>query len=281
MNMFLDERNNVLFYHCLHVACNCCQKYNFFTNRCIMPTTTPSFIVLDTVDSTNNYAMAKVHAGLSNHGTAYFSSIQTAGKGQRGKEWKTSTDENIALSIVLVVTKLHAAQQFQLSVAVALGSFDFFSNYAGDETSIKWPNDIYWRDRKAAGILIENIFQGNEWKFSVAGIGVNINQSNFDDTLKNAVSLRQITGKSFDRIALARELHQAVLKRVGQLEENMFATMLKEYNKLLFCLDKKTKLKKGSMVFDTTIKAVTEHGQLITMDTIERQFDFGEVDWVL
>ena len=246
-----------------------------------MPTTNPLFIVLDTTDSTNNYAMAKVHAGLANHGTAYFSSIQTAGKGQRGKEWKTSTDENIALSIVLIVTKLNAAQQFLLSVAVALGSFDFFSKYAGDELSIKWPNDIFWRDRKAAGILIENVFQGNEWKFSVAGIGVNVNQSNFDDNLKNAVSLRQITGKSFDKIVLARELQQAVLKRFGQLQADMFAPMLKEYNQLLFCLEKKTKLKKGSMVFDTTIKAVTEHGQLITMDTIERQFDFGEVNWVL
>ena len=246
-----------------------------------MASTTPSFIVLDTVDSTNNYAMARVHEGLSRHGNAYFSTIQTAGKGQRGKLWETSTDVNIALSIVLEVTTLNALQQFQLSVAVALGSFDFFNFYAGDETSIKWPNDIYWRDRKAGGILIENIFHGKDWKYSIAGIGLNINQSHFDDSLKNAVSLKQITGKSYDIIVLAKELHLAILKRVGQLEKEQFATLLKEYNGLLFGLNKQIRLKKESITFDTVVKGVTAHGQLITEDNIERLFDFGEIVWVL
>ena len=87
--------------------------------------------------------------------------------------------------------------------------------------------------------------------------------------------------KYFDKIALARELHLAVLKRFAQLEDGVFAPMLKEYNQLLFCLGKTVKLKKGNVVFDTTIKGVTAHGQLITMDAIERKFDFGEVAWVL
>jgi BirA family biotin operon repressor/biotin-[acetyl-CoA-carboxylase] ligase len=246
-----------------------------------MPRTNPSFIVLDTVDSTNNYAMAKVHAGLSKHGNAYFSSHQTAGKGQRGKQWETSIGVNIALSIVLELTTLNAAQQFQLSAAVALGCFDFFSKYAGDETTIKWPNDIFWRDRKAGGVLIENIFHGKDWRFSIVGIGINVNQVFFDEALINAVSLKQITGKFFDLGSLAKELHMSVLKRVNQLEKNVFSAMLKEYNEHLFCLQKKVRLKKDTMVFDTQIAGVTEHGQLITMDTSERQFDFGEVAWIL
>jgi BirA family biotin operon repressor/biotin-[acetyl-CoA-carboxylase] ligase len=246
-----------------------------------MPRTNPSFIVLDTVDSTNNYAMAKVHAGLSKHGNAYFSSHQTAGKGQRGKQWETSLGVNIALSIVLELTTLNAAQQFQLSAAVALGCFDFFSKHAGDETTIKWPNDIFWRDRKAGGVLIENIFHGKDWRFSIVGIGINVNQVFFDEALINAVSLKQITGKFFDLVSLAKELHMSVLKRVNQLEKNVFSAMLKEYNEHLFCLQKKVRLKKDTMVFDTQIAGVTEHGQLITMDTSERQFDFGEVAWIL
>jgi BirA family biotin operon repressor/biotin-[acetyl-CoA-carboxylase] ligase len=246
-----------------------------------MPRTNPSLIVLDTVDSTNNYAMAKVHAGLSKHGNAYFSSHQTAGKGQRGKQWETSIGVNIALSIVLELTTLNAAQQFQLSAAVALGCFDFFSKYAGDETTIKWPNDIFWRDRKAGGVLIENIFHGKDWRFSIVGIGINVNQVFFDEALINAVSLKQITGKFFDLGSLAKELHMSVLKRVNQLQKNVFSAMLKEYNEHLFCLQKKVRLKKDTMVFDTQIAGVTEHGQLITMDTSERQFDFGEVAWIL
>ncbi len=258
-----------------------CQKYYFFTNRYIMPQTDHLFTVLNSVDSTNNYAMAKVHAGLAKHGNAYFSAIQTAGKGQRGNLWETSTGVNIALSVVLDVHTLHASQQFQLSVAIALAGFDFFSQYAGDETVIKWPNDIYWRDRKAGGILIENIFHGNAWKFAVVGIGININQPYFDATLKNPVSLKQITGKSFDTIGLAKELHQFVLKRFNSLDNGQFASMLNEYNKLLFCLNKKARLKKDNSIVETTIKGVTENGELITSDTTERTFSFGEVSWVL
>ncbi len=239
------------------------------------------FTVLNSVDSTNNYAMGKVHAGLASHGNAYFSPIQTAGKGQRGNLWETSEGVNIALSIVLDVHTLNASQQFQLSVAIALSGFDFFSAYAGDETLIKWPNDIYWRDRKAGGVLIENIFHGNVWKFAVAGIGININQPFFDASLKNPVSLKQITGKTFDIIALAKELHKAVLNRFGQLEKGQFATLLNEYNKLLFCLNKKVRLKKDSSIFTTIIKGVTENGDLITTDTTERTFSFGEVSWLL
>lgn len=246
-----------------------------------MPRTNPSFIVLNTVDSTNNYAMAKVHAGLSKHGNAYFSSNQTAGKGQRGKHWETAVDINIALSIVLELPSLNAAQQFQLSVAVALGCFDFFSKYAGEETTIKWPNDIFWRDRKAGGVLIENIFHGKDWKFSVVGIGINVNQTLFNTTLKNAVSLNQITGKKFDLVVLGRELHLSVLKSVNQLENNLFIEMLKTYNQHLFCLNKKVKLKKDTIVFETQIAGVTAQGQLITTDTSERLFNFGEVIWIL
>jgi BirA family biotin operon repressor/biotin-[acetyl-CoA-carboxylase] ligase len=163
-----------------------------------MSKTGSSIVILKQIDSTNNYAMAKVHAGMAKHGDSYFTTYQTAGKGQRGKHWDTANGVNIALSLVLEVKLLNASQQFQLLVSVALGCYDFFARYAGQETSIKWPNDIYWRDRKAVGVLIENVFQGSQWNFAVVGIGVNINQTSFDPSLKNPVSLKQITGKTFD-----------------------------------------------------------------------------------
>ena len=108
-----------------------------------MLTTNPSFTVLDTVDSTNNYAMAKVHAGLAIHGDAWFSFNQTSGKGQRTKNWHAGNRQNIALSIVVVPKPLSMYQQFKLSAIVALACFDFFSFYAGGETKIKWPNDCH------------------------------------------------------------------------------------------------------------------------------------------
>lgn len=252
-----------------------------------MPSTAFSLILLDSVDSTNNYAMAQAHAALATHGDAVFAYRQTGGKGQRGKTWLTGNGENIAISIIVEPNPLQVAEQFRLSVAVALGCHDFFSSYAGDETFIKWPNDIYWRDRKAGGVLIENVIgkqrHGAEsvWKYAVAGIGININQASFDPALKNVVSLKQITGKSFDVVKLAKELHQMVLKRVEALKTGDFEKLLEEYNSALFKRNCAVKLRKGTIEFDTVIKSVTANGRLYTVDRIDNFFDFGEVEWII
>jgi BirA family biotin operon repressor/biotin-[acetyl-CoA-carboxylase] ligase len=154
--------------------------------------------------------------GEAQHGTVIFSHEQIAGKGQRGKNWVSEKGSNIALSILLNPYPLRIQDQFKLSVCVAVSVHELFSRYAGDETKIKWPNDIYWRDRKAGGILIENVIGSSElgvqssesgkWKWAVVGIGININQTTFSPGLPNPVSLKQISGKSFEPIELAKEL---------------------------------------------------------------------------
>ena len=243
---------------------------------------TPQFFkVLDSVDSTNNYAMEQLRAGMAHHGMAWFAHEQTAGKGQRGKSWKAQPGKNIALSLILEPPKIKPSAQFYFSAAIALACFEFFSNYAGDETKIKWPNDLYWRDRKAGGILIETVFHGKIWKYAVVGIGININQVEFDDSLKNPVSLKEITGKDLDTIELANELYALVMKKTAMLTPASYKETLKQYNHYLYRLNEKVKLKKGNMVFETTVKGVNNNGQLITVDTMERYFDFGEVAWVL
>lgn len=239
------------------------------------------FKILDTVDSTNNYAMEKVHAGLTSHGAAWFSHEQTAGKGQRGKSWKSERGKNIAMSVVLQPEQLNAGQQFYLSAAIALSCFDFFSEYAGDETKIKWPNDLYWRDRKAGGVLIENIYHGKTWRWAVVGIGININQTVFDKTLQNPVSLKQITGKEFDTVTMAKQLHNLLMKNTSELNENAAAVLLEKYNSNLYKLNKTVRLKKNDQHFETVIKGVSPQGHLLTVDAIDRQFDFGEVEWSL
>ena len=172
-----------------------------------MHTAVNSFMILTSVDSTNNYAMASIRDGIAKHGYACFSYEQTHGKGRRGKVWRTEKGKNIILSIVVNTSFLTVYQQFYLSAAVSLGCIDLFKKYAGDETKIKWPNDIFWNDRKAGGILIENVIKGNVWQWSVIGIGININQTEFNlDTVFKPVSLKQITWKDFDVIELAKEL---------------------------------------------------------------------------
>ena len=239
-----------------------------------------SFTILTSVDSTNNYAMGMIRDGLAVHGNACFSYLQTQGKGRRGKMWNAENGKNIMLSITMAPESLTISQQFHMSIAVALGCSDLFKRYAGGETKIKWPNDIFWNDRKAGGILTENVIKGNTWQWSVIGIGLNINQTEFNlETVFKPVSLKQITGKEHDVIELAKELYEEVLKRFQQLQNNEFEKLLIEYNQYLFGLDKKVKLKKDNVVFETTVKGVSPQGQLITVDVMERRIDFDEVEW--
>jgi BirA family biotin operon repressor/biotin-[acetyl-CoA-carboxylase] ligase len=239
------------------------------------------FIQFDTIASTNSYAIDKIQANLAAHGTTYFAHQQTEGKGQRGKKWHTENGANIILSVIVDCSLLSIQHQFKLSAAVALACYDFFSQYAGDETSIKWPNDIYWRDRKAAGILIENIVRGSNWTYAVIGIGMNINQTNFSAEAKNPVSLKQITGKNFDIIAMAKQLLGCLEKRYEQVITSDFKNVLADYNTNLYKAKQQVSLKKGSAVLKCIIDGVNEHGQLIVNGAAQESFDFGEVEWVI
>ena len=252
------------------------------------------FIELQSIDSTNKYAMGLIHGdhlpdgqGEAQHGMAIFTHEQTAGKGQRGKNWASQKDLNIALSILLKPYPLSIPDQFKLSVCIAISAWDLFSKYASDETKIKWPNDIYWRDRKAGGILIENVIQssqsavGSRWQWSVIGIGININQTDFDPDLPNPVSLKQITSKIHKPIDLAKELCSIIEKNYQLLIAGNFMILFNKYQTHLYKKDEKVKLKKGTRVFETTIKGISETGQLITQHSIEERFEFGEVEWVL
>jgi BirA family biotin operon repressor/biotin-[acetyl-CoA-carboxylase] ligase len=166
-------------------------------------------------------------------------------------------------------------------MCIAIAVHDFFSKYAGDETFVKWPNDLYWRDRKAGGILIENILQGTRWQFSVAGIGINVNQTAFSPHLPNPVSLKQITGRHFDILALARKLCGHIQRRLNMLLEEPPEALLQEYNALLYRKQESVKLKKENIVFETFIRGVNMQGKLMTKAAVEQEFNWGEVEWVI
>jgi len=260
--------------------------------------------ILESVDSTNNYAMAKVRTGLAKHGDGFFAMAQVQGKGQRGKTWLTEPGTNIILTLILKAPPLQLSQQFQFTMAIALAVYDFFAFYAGEETAIKWPNDIYWRDRKAGGILIENIIvsrqasdvsgdtnasdtveAGNEdmapspWRWAITGMGINVNQTSFPDNIRNAVSLKQITGKDWQVVELAKDLCTHVQNRYVQLLAGK--NLLEEYNLHLFKKGQTVKFKKESRVFEGLVKEVNASGELVVMTAVEERFSFGEIEWIL
>lgn len=237
------------------------------------------FIELPSVDSTNIYAMAMARARMAEPGTAYFAHEQTQGRGQRGRRWQANPGENIAMSLLIQPPLSDPEHFFPLSCATALGCYDFFSALAGDETAIKWPNDLYWRDRKAGGILIENIIRGNRWEWAIVGIGININQVRFDPDLPNPVSLRQITGKSFDPVHLAKTLCQSLHHRYQALEGGAWPTLYAEYQKILFGRGRRFPFTDGNETFNARVCGVTEDGQLEVNDGHFRHFPFGSLQW--
>ena len=178
-------------------------------------------IELSTIDSTNIYAMAQIKAGLAKSGSCYTADFQTNGKGQHGRVWESSKGQNLLCSYILELNTLDAlknwtpADQIGFSAAIALGARAFFAAFAGSETKIKKPNDIYFSDRKAGGILIENLVRGQEWTWTVIGIGMNINQSAFSSAAvnrvsSNPISLQEITNQSWDIKKMQQHLSDAL-----------------------------------------------------------------------
>jgi BirA family biotin operon repressor/biotin-[acetyl-CoA-carboxylase] ligase len=244
-----------------------------------MPSAAHPFVILPSVESTNNYAMAQVHAGLASGGNAWFALEQTRGKGQRGKSWKSTKGENITMTTVLEPKTLLLSEQFVLNMAVALACYDLLKSILKDELWIKWPNDIYWNDKKAGGILIENVVHGNTWQHAIVGTGLNINQVNFPEELANPVSLRQVTGKSHDVLALAGELYELIIKRYNSIPGHKEA-LYEEYNSVLYKLHENVRLKRNNIVFQARINGVSAQGLLMAQTAFEEEFAVGEVEWL-
>jgi BirA family transcriptional regulator, biotin operon repressor / biotin---[acetyl-CoA-carboxylase] ligase len=237
------------------------------------------WIELESVDSTNNYAMGLIHEGLAQHGLTIRTGHQTKGKGQRGKVWETEPGANLSFSII-VKPNLPITQNFQLLAATALAVREELETILGDETKIKWPNDLYWRDRKTGGILIENVVRGSQWQWAVIGIGINVNQTKFEG-LKNPVSIKQITGKETDVLQLAQSIQKAVLKECDKLQQHGFPGIFENYNHQLYKLQQPVRLKKENRILSTKINGVNTSGQLVTGNDVEECFDFGDVEWLL
>lgn len=128
-------------------------------------------------------------------GTVVVAAHQTAGRGQRGNRWEAAPGENLTFSLLLRPAFLRSAEQFRLSIAVALGVLDFLREHLDEALKVKWPNDIFYGDQKLGGLLIENTLQGYGIADSVVGIGLNVNQLEF--AVPTATSLRRATGQPF------------------------------------------------------------------------------------
>ena len=198
-------------------------------------------IELDEVDSTNTYALQLLSQNqddltLLPEGTLITANQQHSGRGQRGSGWKSEPGKNLTLSFIFYPQFIAAEKAFLLSQAISLGVYDFVKGELGAGTSIKWPNDIYFRDLKIAGILIENQIRSTRIQTMVAGIGINVNQAAFPADLPNASSFTIVKEESFDLKVCIQKLSICIEARYLALKSGTTQSIQEDYHKALFRL---------------------------------------------
>ncbi len=244
--------------------------------------TLPDFqiIELDIVDSTNNYAMHLIDVNKALPGMTIVAQKQTGGKGQRGKKWIDTPGESLLMSIITDPERLITDQFiFNCSIAVAIANVlqKFHNNW---DVRIKWPNDIIINDKKAGGILIENILRGSNWTNSVIGLGLNVKQENFPPELPFATSLKIESGIDFDLVQLRDSLRENIISTAmnslpGEITLNL-------YNEYLYKRGLKQSFSNGNQEWNTTILNVKPDGTLQVQleDGTIVYYHHGQVEWV-
>lgn len=215
--------------------------------------------------------------------TLVYAGFQTAGRGQRGNTWESARGQNISCSLLLRPVSVAPQEQFVISEIVSLAVADLIDRHCPG-TAIKWPNDIYHGDRKICGILIENQLDASGIVSSIAGIGININQDVFVSDAPNPVSLRQLTGVTYDIGSLVEELLQAVAARYGDFMRNGDAGEVHEdYLRRLYRLGTVAVYVDAGGQFTGRIVDVRRHGRLVIEDSDGRTRDyaFKEVSFVI
>ena len=231
-------------------------------------------VFLPSCHSTNEVASQMLKDEKLPEGTIIITNNQTAGKGQRGNSWEAQPEKNLTFSMILRPEFLQASQQFELNMAVSLGILDFLKQYK-QGFMVKWPNDIYYREQKIAGILIQNNLKTRNLETSIVGIGLNINQVVFSNP--KAISLKLAASTELPLQEALEQLGAFLESRYIQLKKGDIGALKNEYLNLMlgFCEDR---LFEADEIFNGKITGIDKDGRLeIETSKGLRCFAFKEV----
>lgn len=229
--------------------------------------------------STNTLALQLCQQTGTSEGTVVITNNQTSGRGQRGNSWEAKPGENLTFSIILKPTFLKASDQFLLNQCISLGLYDFLTQKLLHNVKIKWPNDMLVENKKVSGILIENIVQRDLIQWSVVGIGLNVNQTEF--AFERAASLQTFSGFA---LHLEKELHQllaCIEVRYLSLRQGNVELLKKNYNDALLGFQERRTFKVQQEEMEGIIQGVDAVGRLILQTQQENKvFDIKEIEFV-
>lgn len=242
-------------------------------------------IHLSEIDSTNDFLLRLQNSGENIDNYVVSADFQTKGKGQSSNIWHSEANKNLLFSVVLSLNFLEASRQFILTQAVSTAIIDVLENLIPNKNfSIKWPNDIYFENKKIAGILISNTINGNYFENSIVGIGFNLNETVFPEWIPNPVSLKQISNTNFDRESILFQLVDAIHNKVDLLKNTQKAKKINSdyvsksfrFGKICqYVIDKKT--------IEAKITGFDEYGHLQLEDKNKKKYccDLKEIEFVI
>ncbi len=239
----------------------------------------PIIEFIDQTESTNALIRKRLTTEVLPEMFVLQTNFQSIGKGQQGNSWESEVGKNLLFSLLLKPTHIAIDKQFIVSQMISLAIKKVLDQYAKG-FSIKWPNDIYWNDKKTAGILIENTLQANKIKWMIIGVGINVNQEIFVSNAPNPVSLFNIVGKELP----VNEILDMILIGFEQLyRSNDVAVIREEYLENLYRGKGFYKFRAENQVFDAQISNVFPDGQLELETTTDEilKFYFKEVEFVI
>jgi BirA family transcriptional regulator, biotin operon repressor / biotin---[acetyl-CoA-carboxylase] ligase len=239
-------------------------------------------IFRENLPSTNTYLGQLLQDKNLPEGTIVYTNYQSAGRGQSGNRWESEDGKNLLFSILIFPSMINPVNQFIISMAISLGICDFLERQIPGGT-IKWPNDIYVNNDKIAGILIENSILGEHIEYSIAGIGLNINQVKFLSDAPNPVSLKLLTGANFDLKTCLSQLVSDLDKRYKQVISESFDQVRNDYFSKLYRVNKWSDFRDQDGVFSGRILSVTEIGklQIEKKSGLRVEYSFKEIEFMI
>ena len=236
-------------------------------------------IRLESVDSTNNYIANLLKDGILEDGTVILADEQFAGRGQRNAEWLTKPGENLTFSFFLGNVNLSVQNQFFLTCIVSISLVQLLDKF-GLKSKIKWPNDIYINNKKIAGVLIENQLSSSAIKNSIIGIGLNINQLEFDGL--NATSILLETEDRNTPMNVLYSFIETINSNWNSFSERMLPNVKLDYISRLYQLNEMKSYEDNEGEFIGTITNVLDSGHLvIERNGEQRQYDLKEISFKL
>jgi len=216
----------------------------------------------ESLDSTNIFSQELVSKSSPTEGTTVLAHYQSSGKGQYGRVWESKAKENITLSIILRPKFLAIKQQFFLNVVSSLAVADAIEYYIKDHVMIKWPNDVYIKNNKICGILIQNNLQGQQILNAVVGIGINVNQIDFHKDIPNPTSIKKEAGENIELIELRDLLFGTFEKYYEQLRSGGSEDLKKQYQERLYKKGHISRFRLDEKEVEGVIRSINDQGQL-------------------